>query len=67
MWQSLCLILAQTQPSCVVLDFLPPLAAQGSRRALADKTHACLAAKLAEPVYAVQTASMPDELLREAA
>ena len=66
MWQSLCLILTQPQPSHVVLDFLPPLAAQGSRRALADKTHACLAAKLAEPVYVVQTASMPDELLRQA-
>ncbi|MDO5639598.1 MAG: lysophospholipid acyltransferase family protein [Neisseria sp.] len=63
LWQSLCLILRQPQQSCVVLDFLPPLAAQGSRRALADKTHAYLAAKLAEPVYIVQTASAPESPL----
>lgn len=62
LWQSLCLILKQPQPSCVVLDFLPPVAAQGSRRALADKVHACMAYRLAEPVCIVQTASGSDEV-----
>ena len=47
--QSLRAIVAQPQ-SVVLLDFLPPLAAEGSRRELAAKVHAQLAAKLAESV-----------------
>ena len=47
--QSLRAIVAQPQ-SVVVLDFLPPLAAVGSRRELAAQVHAQLAARLAESV-----------------
>ena len=47
--QSLRAIVAQPQ-SVVVLDFLPPLAAEGSRRELAAEVRAQLAAKLAESV-----------------
>ncbi|UOO82260.1 1-acyl-sn-glycerol-3-phosphate acyltransferase [Uruburuella testudinis] len=55
LWQSLCLILRQRQGSLVVLDFLPPVPAQGSRRELAEKVYARMADKLAEPVCLVQT------------
>ena len=62
LWQSLCLILKQQDASYVVLEFLPPVAATGSRRELADKVHAGMAYRLAGPVRIVQTASAADEV-----
>lgn len=69
LWESMNLILGQEQAGYVVVDYLPSVPAQATRRELANQVYERLAQKLQEPVdlvgVASQTGSAPATELAE--